>query len=127
MSTHDGHRDGGVPEPDCIDVLDAIYSYVDGELAEEDVASIRAHLEDCSPCLRQYDLEQALKALVRRSCQDRAPEHLRDRILAEITRARASGGSTGGGTGGGTSVEVTEVTRVTEVTQVTEVRVTTEG
>jgi mycothiol system anti-sigma-R factor len=116
MSTH---GDDDVPAPDCIDVLDAVYSYVDGELAEDDVASIRAHLEDCGPCLRQYDLEQALKALVRRSCQDRAPDHLRTRILAEIMQAKASEG--------GTTVEVTEVTEVTQVTKVTEVRVTTEG
>jgi mycothiol system anti-sigma-R factor len=117
MSTH---GDDDVPAPDCIDVLDAVYSYVDGELAEDDVASIRAHLEDCGPCLRQYDLEQALKALVRRSCQDRAPDHLRTRILAEIMQAKVSEG----GLPDGTTVEVTEVTQVTKVT---EVRVTTEG
>ncbi len=46
------------------------------------------HLEECSPCLQQYDLDVALKALVRRCCQETAPADLRDRIMIKITEAR---------------------------------------
>ena len=77
-------------KPECAAFLDRIYEYVDGELTEGDLHRIREHLDECPPCLREYDLEAALKALVRRSCQDRAPEELRVRILARITQARTT-------------------------------------
>ena len=48
--------------------------------------TIRQHLEECGPCLREYDLDQMLKALVRRSCAgESAPSELRMQILARIT------------------------------------------
>jgi mycothiol system anti-sigma-R factor len=79
----------GPDDPDCSEVLDRVYEYLDGELTPDDLDKIRVHLDDCSPCLRQYDLDVALKALVRRSCGcDQAPVELRERILVTITEAR---------------------------------------
>ncbi|GAB6901507.1 mycothiol system anti-sigma-R factor [Kineosporia succinea] len=75
-------------EPDCSKVLDQVYEYLDGEMGEAEIAQIRVHLEECSPCLQQYDLDVALKALVRRCCQETAPADLRDRIMIKITEAR---------------------------------------
>ncbi|GAA3618179.1 MULTISPECIES: mycothiol system anti-sigma-R factor [Kineosporia] len=75
-------------EPDCSKVLDQVYEYLDGELGEADLDQIRQHLDDCSPCLQQYDLDVALKALVRRCCRETAPADLRDRIMIKITEAR---------------------------------------
>ena len=88
MTRPDGRPDPGAHKPDCSAFLDRIYEFVDGELTERDLTRIRQHLDECPPCLREYDLEAALKALVRRSCQDRAPEELRVRILARITEVR---------------------------------------
>lgn len=75
-------------ETDCSDVLDRVYEYLDAEMTAHDVAKIRVHLEECAPCLRQYDLENVLKALVRRSCRDAAPADLRIRIMMRITEIR---------------------------------------
>ena len=51
--------------------------------------AIREHLDDCGPCLRQYDLDVVLKALVRRSCGcEQAPADLRERILVQISQVR---------------------------------------
>ena len=61
---------------------------LDGELSPSDLAHIREHLIDCSPCLQQYDLDEALKALVRRSCRESAPAELRERIMLKITEVR---------------------------------------
>ena len=112
---------------ECAEVLDRVYAYVDGELTDH-VDEIRAHLEECAPCLAEHDLEVALKALVRRSCQDRAPDALRLRILTQLAHARATL----------TEVTTTQVTsvhldggaggdRTASVTEITEVRVRTEG
>jgi mycothiol system anti-sigma-R factor len=75
-------------ETDCRDVLDQVYEYLDAEMTGHDLAKIRQHLEECAPCLRQFDLENALKALVRRSCRDAAPAELRTRIMTRITEIR---------------------------------------
>ena len=71
---------------DCSEVLHRVYEYLDGEMGPEDTSHIRQHLEECGPCLREYDLDQMLKALVRRSCTgEAAPSELRMQILARIT------------------------------------------
>ena len=76
-------------DEDCRDILDRVYSYLDEEVTVDDVAKIRHHLEECGPCLQQYDLESALKALVKRSCAcEPAPPDLRMRILTQITTIR---------------------------------------
>jgi mycothiol system anti-sigma-R factor len=47
---------------------------------------ISEHLEHCGPCLEEYDLDQMLKALVRRSCTcETAPTELRMQIMSRIT------------------------------------------
>ncbi len=80
---------GNPHETDCREVLARVYEYLDGEMTAHDVAKIRQHLDECNPCLTQYDIDQLLKALIRRSCVcEVAPETLRSRILVRITEVR---------------------------------------
>ena len=72
----------------CSEVLALVYRYLDGELGSSGYGEVRKHLDECGPCLREYDLEGHLKALVRRSCQECAPADLRVRILMQITQVR---------------------------------------
>ena len=81
---------GNHHDTDYKDVLDRVYEYLDGEMDAHDLAVIRQHLDECGPCLRQYDLDEAVKALVRRSCHEAAPEQLRLRILTRISEVRVS-------------------------------------
>ncbi len=77
-----GHEHG----TDCSEALHRVYEYLDGEMTSDDTAKIAHHLEECGPCLEQYDLDKALKALVKRSCQcEEAPVALRTQIMARIT------------------------------------------
>ncbi len=74
---------------DCSEVLYRVYEYLDGEMSADDTYKIKEHLDECGPCLKEYDLDQALKALVKRSCQsEEAPVQLRTQIMARITRIR---------------------------------------
>ena len=71
---------------DCSEVLHRVYEYLDGEMTLDDTVKIKHHLDECGPCLQQYDLDQALKALVKRSCAcEEAPVELRTQIMARIT------------------------------------------
>jgi anti-sigma factor (TIGR02949 family) len=74
----------------CGEVLDHLYEYLDNEMGEGDCAKLKEHFDECSPCLAQYGLERAIKALVKRSCGcDTAPSDLRAKVLARIDRIRA--------------------------------------
>jgi mycothiol system anti-sigma-R factor len=76
-------------ETDCAEVLEKVYTYLDGEIDDVDCSKIKQHLDECGPCLREYGLEEAVKALVKRSCRcEPAPEALRTRVLAVITQVR---------------------------------------
>jgi mycothiol system anti-sigma-R factor len=80
---------GNPHETPCSDVLDRVYEYIDGELDGGSVHQIKEHLDECSPCLKEFGLEEAVKAIVKRSCSDPAPAELRARVLAHIAAARS--------------------------------------
>ncbi|GAA2215869.1 mycothiol system anti-sigma-R factor [Nonomuraea monospora] len=81
---------GNPHDTDCREVLDKVYTYLDGELTEGDVAEIRVHLDECSPCLKEYDLDKAIKALVHKHCGcDPVPADLRSKVLARIAQVRS--------------------------------------
>lgn len=69
---------------ECVDFLEQIVYLLDGELDEGDRALVRAHLEECSPCLARYDLQRTVKAVVARSCHEPAPEGLRQRVMVQV-------------------------------------------
>lgn len=73
-------------ETDCRDVLAEVYLYLDLECSDQRRDLIRTHLDECSPCLREYGIEQEVKALVARCCGDeRAPTELRERLRVRLT------------------------------------------
>jgi len=76
-------------ETDCSEVLEKVYLYLDNEIGPTDYEKVRHHLDECGPCLKQYGLDQAVKAVVHRCCgDDRAPETLRVSVLARIQQVR---------------------------------------
>jgi mycothiol system anti-sigma-R factor len=68
----------------CADFLERIVYFLDNELDEADVADVRVHLDECAPCLQNYDLQRTVKAMVARSCHETAPERLRQRVRVQI-------------------------------------------
>ncbi|MFI6597770.1 mycothiol system anti-sigma-R factor [Nonomuraea sp. NPDC050536] len=81
---------GNPHDTDCRDVLERVYSYLDGELGEADIVAIRVHLDECSPCLKEYDLDKAIKQLVAKHCGcDPVPGDLRSKVLARIAQVRS--------------------------------------
>jgi mycothiol system anti-sigma-R factor len=74
----------------CADFLERIVCLLDNELDRGEVAQVKAHLEECAPCLQSYDLQRQVKALVARSCHEEAPESLRERVRVQIQQIRVS-------------------------------------
>jgi mycothiol system anti-sigma-R factor len=92
---------GNPHDVDCVEVIRQVYLYLDGEIDAHDRDEVRTHLGECGPCLRQFDIEQEVKALVGRCCGgETAPDGLKTRLRAKLDAAR---------------IEITTVTSVTSV------------
>jgi mycothiol system anti-sigma-R factor len=74
----------------CADFLERIVCLLDNELNGTEVAEVKAHLEECAPCLQSYDLQRTVKALVARSCHEQAPDSLRERVRIQIQQIQVS-------------------------------------
>ena len=75
-------------DTDCSEVLERVVFFIDNELEEADCATIQQHLDECGPCLKEFDLEAKVKALVKKSCSEAAPETLRERVLLSIRQVQ---------------------------------------
>jgi mycothiol system anti-sigma-R factor len=74
----------------CTEVLERLYTYLDGEIEDHGYAQIRQHLDECGPCLREYGLEEAVKRLVHKCCgAEPAPSELRVKVMTRIRAVRA--------------------------------------
>lgn len=75
----------------CREALSKLYEYLDRELGEEDKRSLEQHLEYCSDCLKEYELEDEFNQLIRKKlCNQPDVTHLKQRILAQIDKIDAS-------------------------------------
>jgi anti-sigma factor (TIGR02949 family) len=79
---------GNPHELDCQEALGHLYEFLDGEVGVKDHAQISQHLEECGPCLQEYDVERIVKTIVARSCCQEAPGQLRAKLVAELVSVR---------------------------------------
>lgn len=77
-------------EKDCSEMLSKMFFFLDNELDQADCATLEAHLEACSTCLAKYNLDRTVKELVARSCGEKAPDQLRQKVLLRIQQVRIS-------------------------------------
>ncbi len=68
---------------DCNETLRELETFLDGELAEHALVSIRSHLEDCPECLEAFDFHAELKAVIAAKCRS---DPLPAGLLARIER-----------------------------------------
>ena len=88
-----GHPAGYAAEAstkvDCSETVLRIFEFLDGEMSPDDCRRMQSHLDECGPCLREYQLDQALKMVIKRSCGcETAPVELRTTILRRLTMVR---------------------------------------
>ncbi len=73
----------------CRETLQRAYLFLDGEvLSETERTDIRVHLEECTPCLERYGLEEELVTLIARLRQaNPCPDRLKSRIAGLLEQA----------------------------------------
>lgn len=75
---------GNCEGPDCEQALENLYLFIDQEIDTASCAEIQTHIDECTTCLTEYDLERVVKTLVSRSCSEVAPDPLREKVLLSI-------------------------------------------
>ncbi|MDQ3405131.1 MAG: mycothiol system anti-sigma-R factor [Actinomycetota bacterium] len=102
MSCGDHH------ETNCSDVLSEVWLFLDQECDSDRRTWLTKHLDECSPCLEQYGIEEHLKILLARKCGgDQASDEFKQRLRASIRQTVIKHG--------GATVEVT--TAKVEITE----------
>jgi anti-sigma factor (TIGR02949 family) len=75
---------------ECDDALTNLYQYLDQEMEEATSTVIRAHLEDCSGCLKSFDFEARLQIVVRERLAEDVPPEFLQRLRDVIAHEAAS-------------------------------------
>jgi mycothiol system anti-sigma-R factor len=66
---------------DCDETLREMETFLDGELTDDAVTAMRAHLQGCTDCYQAFDFHAELKAVIAEKCRrDRMPAGLLARI-----------------------------------------------
>ena len=86
-----------IEEIPCIEVLSSVVFIIEGVVEEsQNPQAIASHLNSCLACRAEVDHEQAMHILLqdvlRRTCDERAPEELHRSIHEELLR-QATGGA----------------------------------
>jgi mycothiol system anti-sigma-R factor len=72
-------------ETDCSEVLAEVWLFLDHECDGTRRALLEQHLDECSPCLEQFGIEEHLKVLLARKCGgEHAPDSLKQRLRDQI-------------------------------------------
>ena len=73
----------------CRDCVQALNTYIDRELSDDDIVTVREHLVECGGCLHLYQFEESVRRLVRVRCQEQgAPEAFRARVTVSLAMER---------------------------------------
>ena len=75
----------------CDELLDHLFEFLDAELDERERARLSDHVDGCPTCHEAADVEQHVRALIRRSCTEVAPDSLRLRVVSQLTVLRSTG------------------------------------
>lgn len=77
---------------DCHAVFARLADWADRELSADDLQAIDAHLETCRLCGDEFRFEAQTLAAIRRAVQAAsAPDGLRERVFARLTRELRAG------------------------------------
>lgn len=74
-------------ETDCTEVLAEVWLFLDHECDSGRRQLLEQHLDECSPCLEQFGIEEHLKVLLARKCGgEHAPDALKQRLREKIRK-----------------------------------------
>lgn len=70
-----------VEEIECLEAIDSMYAYLDGELKDEaTLVKFRHHLEHCKSCYSRSELEGIITDRIKNCGKEIAPDSLQNRL-----------------------------------------------
>ena len=76
---HQHHHDAD--EIDCLEAIDNLYAYLDGELNDEEtLIKFKNHLGHCKSCYSRSELEGVINERIKQSSREETPGSLKNRI-----------------------------------------------
>lgn len=60
-------------EIDCEQVLEQVWTYLDGEMTEAEYLEVRTHVSECEGCGDKYQFQRRLLALIEAKCREGVP------------------------------------------------------
>lgn len=77
----DPHDDATPDEIGCLEAIESLYAYLDGEIHDpEKLARIEHHLGHCHSCYSRKELESLLTERLKKTAESTAPEALQARL-----------------------------------------------
>jgi len=77
----DKHEHHDVEEIDCLEAIDKMYAYLDGELKDNvSLAKFHKHLAHCKSCYSRSELEGILTERIKESARNKTPDVLKSRL-----------------------------------------------
>jgi mycothiol system anti-sigma-R factor len=78
-----------VSDPDCVKLVGQLYQLLDGEIGQQQVEYLQAHLDECGDCLMRLGVEAHFTQLLRErcagsACPDQVVVRIRKALQAEI-------------------------------------------
>lgn len=78
MNVKDDHP---LEDVGCLEVLESLYSYIDGDLDDPDyIAQLEYHMDHCRSCFSRAEMERVLLQHVKKTEETRAPDALKARM-----------------------------------------------
>ena len=77
----DKHGDHTPDDIGCMDAIEALYAYIDGEIDDESsIEAVEKHMAHCRSCYSRTQVERALSARMRQEHRNKAPAELQSRL-----------------------------------------------
>lgn len=76
----------------CREVVQKMYLILEGERSESLCESLRAHLDQCEPCARQYKIMEDLVSLCERFPTEEIPEDQKERMKENLLKSLSTTG-----------------------------------
>jgi anti-sigma factor (TIGR02949 family) len=88
MTKDTGSKDNesNIEEIDCLQAIEMLYAYLDGELDDEELEQYEHHMGHCRSCFSRSQLETALNKRIRQSGKDEAPAEVQNRLRSLIDK-----------------------------------------
>ena len=70
-----------IEEINCIEAIDQLYAYLDGEINDsQTIKKVEHHIRHCHSCFTRSQLENELTNRIKKSAEKQAPESFKNRL-----------------------------------------------